>query len=740
MTLHQLHYTSCEHGTEGIQGFQISAISAGADRELTELAVRTSTYEIGPEYASAAADALDAVPATFGYVPVGGRGVLFLSTYTGADYTGRMGNYFAHAIMSDDIDRDLGGALPVDLWRSPLWVSEHAGGDQVLPAVPRLVAGAADPPSASGDLLARVVSAVQAVLTTGRGRVIVVVDAPGAAVPLLATITRSLPRSLALRVSFLSYSARPERQEVTICATTRGTRLPTYGDFVVVDATGGTGDQVPVTAFAETVRSRWEGRGERGLAELAELAERVSPPLAAAELDTFAVVADLGARGRVDGITEPELLASVTMALTRLPKGVFGEQAWSVVASRAGSVGMSDVAGWAAVLRDQPHAPRSLLLAYYAAALGSADGTWLPALAPRELGEVVHEILVPKVIDGLDLPGDVLARRPEIVDALVDALAAELTRPGVAHRVYAGMTKRTAQVISAAGSGSPAVRAATAVALARHGEADPVDVLAGFGRELGPDAEPVARLLWPNGLTIKDAVRTVRGLNPALLAGSGLSAQAVALVVAAVRTGKLDSEITRLAGELAGQPHLDGDTAAALDAVKLIAAVDRVTAKQAEATPIQSAIAVARRVDRDLARLVTDAVASALVRLQPNPAFGIILGDALRTGGDSLRTAYEGHAVKALAKMNPTAVANAVHAWATLADSTTRRQLVEHTLPKAVGKRGRRDLDRIGVALLGAARGSQPPSRSTSWQSWWKNWRRKHEHVSIWRSLFGRKK
>ena len=54
MTIRQLYYTSCQHGTEGIQGFQVNAITPGVDRAQVDAGLQLSLYRPPPVGAVAA--------------------------------------------------------------------------------------------------------------------------------------------------------------------------------------------------------------------------------------------------------------------------------------------------------------------------------------------------------------------------------------------------------------------------------------------------------------------------------------------------------------------------------------------------------------------------------------------------------------------------------------------------------------------------------------------------------------
>ena len=140
MTIRQLYYTSCEHGRDGIYGFQVNAATPGMSTAAERLAVRASSYEpSAARLASAAEPDPGTFPVALGFARAEGETTIFASRYVGRDFTGRLGNYFAHAVTLDDVDTDLGGLLPIDLWSSKFWVWTPVSHPD-LPEVPSLPA------------------------------------------------------------------------------------------------------------------------------------------------------------------------------------------------------------------------------------------------------------------------------------------------------------------------------------------------------------------------------------------------------------------------------------------------------------------------------------------------------------------------------------------------------------------------------------------------------------------------
>jgi hypothetical protein len=137
----QLYYTSCERGVGGYAGFQFNALSQGAGAGIMRQVEQLTGYEL-PSWDTSPDDA----PVNLCHVHDAARGgdITARVVYAGTDFSGRSGNYFAHALVTENSQRDFGGLLPVELWESPLWSRTPADGT-VLPTIP------AAPPRGSFD-------------------------------------------------------------------------------------------------------------------------------------------------------------------------------------------------------------------------------------------------------------------------------------------------------------------------------------------------------------------------------------------------------------------------------------------------------------------------------------------------------------------------------------------------------------------------------------------------------------
>ncbi len=137
----QLHYTSCRRGCSGSAGFQTRSCSEGITPEEQREIERQGAYrpprdverEPSPEQI-----ALDFPRALRFYTLSSGRQALTLSSYSGRDYSGRWGNFFAHTLVLEP--GALGDLWPVDLYEWTGWKARLEDGEDGEGAPPPLPA------------------------------------------------------------------------------------------------------------------------------------------------------------------------------------------------------------------------------------------------------------------------------------------------------------------------------------------------------------------------------------------------------------------------------------------------------------------------------------------------------------------------------------------------------------------------------------------------------------------------
>lgn len=743
--MHQLYYTSCEDGLEGIQGFQISAMTPGAPKPLVELAVRASAYEVGPGLAAQGNGAdLSAFPVAFGYVPSGPAATLFQSRYTGSDFTGRTGNYFAHALLIEDADRELRGALPIDMWRSPMWVHTRHDGT-ALPALDAIAPGGTTAPATVRQFLsepgrtgrlAQMVSAVQRVLTDGRGRVVLVVPDDQTAALWLAALCRSLPRGLGLGISFVTYTSRPEDSGVLVSCTTPDVHLPAYGDFTVVDLTTPAPSGDDPTRYAALVTRLWEA-GDVAAALLP--AGRVSPPLAAAELDAFAVLVECADEVPTPlNASEPLLLDAVELAVERAP-GVLSDPAWERLAGLLGNaVGPAELDRWSGLvqkaMRNREPVPADLLSMYYVAALAAPERLWLPPLDDAQLEHVAaHSVLPAMTGAGPGVLLDRLAEHANVCDATARVLARRLTVPDELVPLVTTLAPRAAQLLrQRRPEGQVAVLAD--LVLARAGQADRV---AALSRATTGELERrhLGEALWPDEPSTQEAERALRTLDRDVLADTGLLDRIVAQVRRQVERDELGTEHTRLIDALLDPRVTVGlrpADMAVLRATKLIGRFRQATPKRESGRMVKDGLELQSSLPPNIGDRLFGSLARFILRADA-AQHRELLEMSLSAGGERFLTAYREHAHAKLAKASPNHVAPVIVVWWSLSDARTRKKLVDETLASALDRRRAKQLDKIGDLLQPAAGKLtvNVPAPSGNWTKWWRTWRSNHQRRSF---------
>ncbi|MCL7424681.1 GTPase-associated protein 1-related protein [Streptomyces sp. YS415] len=224
MTPAQLHYTSAPPGPDG-SGFRFTAVSAGVPQGLLREAEQLIGYEPPRDFpARPDTEELKSFPKAFAFSELsdGGR-LLSRSVYTGADYTGRWGNFHAHAVHLPPGARLPDGALPITAWESPRW-SDTTPPDGRPGPVDRfepsgllrrdgLVAFAAS----RQPWLAPFFADLRAVAEDpGAGQLVLVEQDSADVAQWIALACAVLPREQAHRLTFTTYTRRPQqaRQQI----------------------------------------------------------------------------------------------------------------------------------------------------------------------------------------------------------------------------------------------------------------------------------------------------------------------------------------------------------------------------------------------------------------------------------------------------------------------------------------------------------------------------------------------
>ncbi|MFJ9820638.1 GTPase-associated protein 1-related protein [Streptomyces sp. NPDC101151] len=231
----QMYYTSCEHGLTGFSGFQFNAVSEGVTAETRQAVEALAGYE--PPRSMVESDTpelLDRCPVNLCYRPYdpqGRRATALCVHYVGRDSARRFGNYFAHALHSEDFPAAGRGLLGIELWGSPVW-TRQASPTTEIPVVIAPRRGPLGTPAVRdflrahphGEQLPKLLAAVFAALTD-HGSVVVADDTTERIAHWFAAVSYLLPPPLARRLSFATYVFRPARSRLHLIGTLPGAQL-----------------------------------------------------------------------------------------------------------------------------------------------------------------------------------------------------------------------------------------------------------------------------------------------------------------------------------------------------------------------------------------------------------------------------------------------------------------------------------------------------------------------------------
>ncbi|MGX8909207.1 GTPase-associated protein 1-related protein [Streptomyces netropsis] len=224
MNLPQLHYTSAAPGPDG-SGFRFTAVSAALPTALLGEVEQLVGYE-PPRDAPGrpTRDELAVFPVAFSHSTLSdGSRLLCRTVYTGTDYSGRYGNFHAHAVRLPEDGSLPGGLLPIEAWESPSWTDRtpeerHPGPLTTLTPARRVGrAGLIRFCRARADRLEPFLADVRALLRTPDAPQLLVVERDTAdTAHWIAVASAVLPRDRADRLTFTTYTRRPQlaRQQI----------------------------------------------------------------------------------------------------------------------------------------------------------------------------------------------------------------------------------------------------------------------------------------------------------------------------------------------------------------------------------------------------------------------------------------------------------------------------------------------------------------------------------------------
>jgi hypothetical protein len=378
----QLHYTSAKSGPTGRAGFQFVAATPGLPPGAEAAVGPYLTYRPPPDAPAAPGPGeLSGFPVAFSYDLADRHVLLVRCRYLGRDYSGRYGNFFAHAVVAEP--GELVGLRPIELWRAGFWRDSPARGD--LPRLDDLVPEDALDPGALArwlaaerayGLLTAIVDAVAAAIGRGHGRVILVADDVELIARWIAVVCYSLPAAAAAALSFVTYTDDVGGAPYRIAGTTPGiwAAAGRPGPAFLLDppeagAGGpGAGGRRRPGRFARAAADRWR---EHDLAGLDALGELAALGTGAARFDTAAALLALS-RGE-PGVTAAE--ESAAAELLRRHGADVPEWVWRDLAPALPGVGFD----LAAALCDLTTGELAERCAARCVLLALAD----PALRPR---------------------------------------------------------------------------------------------------------------------------------------------------------------------------------------------------------------------------------------------------------------------------------------------------------------------------------------------------------------------
>jgi GTPase-associated protein 1, N-terminal domain type 2/GTPase-associated protein 1, middle domain len=228
---HQLYYTSSAEGLSGYPGFQFVAVSEGLPSGIEHVVSKFLSYRIPPSVPSLPdAEEIERLPVAFSYDQSAYGPVLACCRYLGADYSGRPGNFFGHAVVA--AQEELAGVRPIEFWRAPWWAANVIRDDQArtLPTLqldrpaavvdPRRVLKEISARDGSSAVLSAMIDATLSGVNHRDGQVTLVSDDVEKIVTWIAAISYSLPFSLIGGLSFITYTAEPEESPYRLIGTT----------------------------------------------------------------------------------------------------------------------------------------------------------------------------------------------------------------------------------------------------------------------------------------------------------------------------------------------------------------------------------------------------------------------------------------------------------------------------------------------------------------------------------------
>ncbi|WP_432062313.1 GTPase-associated protein 1-related protein [Streptomyces sp. S1] len=219
MSLPQMHYTSAPPGPDG-SGFRFTAVTPGVPASVLREAEQLIGYEPPRDAPSRPTpDDLALFPEMFSHTRLSdGSGLLSRTVYTGADYSGRWGNFHAHAVHLAAGERLSGDMPPIAAWGAPEWADRTP--EDGAPPLGRLT----PPPShelrselaafAAGRTpwLAAVLADLRRLAESPHApQVVLAEEDTGRVAHWVMLACTALPRDFARDLTFTTYTRRPQQ-------------------------------------------------------------------------------------------------------------------------------------------------------------------------------------------------------------------------------------------------------------------------------------------------------------------------------------------------------------------------------------------------------------------------------------------------------------------------------------------------------------------------------------------------
>jgi GTPase-associated protein 1 len=339
MSFQQLYYTSCEHGLAGYGGFQFNAVTPGTAGETMRTVESLVRYDVPRSLESSIQpDELRRCPVNLCHAP-GPVTVLASVCYAGQDSSQRPGNFFAHALAAPDFAAQLGGTLPIELWRGPFWASQQAPSTELPSLSEPLETGTLSREVVSRFLdghpgrgqLSLLISAAAAAQAAAGQQVLVVGETSDEVAQWFAAACYLLPPSLARKLSFATYLSRPSQSRLQLLGTVPETDLDlgpeAVHDFRLFDFPAGRFSPVTELPLARLTASI----GVLAAPALWQWADTLARGDEASAAAWYPVVAAAAALGLAQ-LSEGDLAAAVSWldGAGHLPAGTQSQLGWAL--------------------------------------------------------------------------------------------------------------------------------------------------------------------------------------------------------------------------------------------------------------------------------------------------------------------------------------------------------------------------------------------------------------------------